>query len=143
MGREAMIRADMEAVGTYNEIFEPTIRQLAKAERELSKAEKAWRANGGQMVAELVNKTGAKYTAKDPHYAVVDQMRKDIIALRNQLGLTPTSLKRVQAKQEALAAGRKSRLEQLLDAAAAYGKSPYGEHLRRVAEDKLRLIHKH
>ncbi len=32
--------------------------------------------------------------------------------------------------------------EQLLDAAAAYGKSPYGEHLRRVAEDKLRLIHK-
>ncbi len=32
--------------------------------------------------------------------------------------------------------------EQLLTAAAAYGKSPYGEHLRRVAEDKLRLIHK-
>ena len=32
--------------------------------------------------------------------------------------------------------------EQLLQAAAAYGKSPYGEHLRRVAEDKLRLIHK-
>ena len=31
--------------------------------------------------------------------------------------------------------------EQLLEAAAAYGKSPYGEHLRRVAEDKLRLIH--
>ena len=31
---------------------------------------------------------------------------------------------------------------QLLDAASAYGKSPYGEHLRRVAEDKLRLIHK-
>ncbi len=33
--------------------------------------------------------------------------------------------------------------QQLLDAAAAYGKSPYGEHLRRVAEDKLRHIHKH
>ena len=32
---------------------------------------------------------------------------------------------------------------QLLDAAAAYGKSPYGEHLRRVAEDKLRFIEKH
>ena len=32
--------------------------------------------------------------------------------------------------------------QQLLDAAAAYGKSPYGEHLHRVAEDKLRLIHK-
>lgn len=120
MGREAMIRADMEAVGTYNVIFEPTIRQLAKAERELAKAEKTWRANGGQMVAELVNKTGGKYTAKDPHFAVVDQMRKDIMALRNQLGLTPNSLKRVQAKQEALSAGRKSRLEELLDAAHDY-----------------------
>ena len=32
--------------------------------------------------------------------------------------------------------------EQLLKAAEAYGKSPYGEHLKRVAEDKLRLIHK-
>ena len=28
--------------------------------------------------------------------------------------------------------------EQLLESAARYGKSPYGEHLRRVAEDKLR-----
>ena len=69
MGREAMIRADMESVGTYNTIFEPTIKQLAKLERELSKAEKNWRAAGGQMVAELVNKTGGKYTAKDPNYA--------------------------------------------------------------------------
>ena len=33
--------------------------------------------------------------------------------------------------------------EQLLEAAAAYGKSPYGEHLRRVADDKLRFIEKH
>lgn len=31
--------------------------------------------------------------------------------------------------------------EELLQAAEAYGKSPYGEHLRRVAEDKLRLVH--
>lgn len=120
MGREAMIRADMEAVGTYNVIFEPTIRQLAKAERELAKAEKNWRANGGQMVAELVNKTGGKYTAKDPHFAVVDQMRKDIMALRNQLGLTPNSLKRVQAKQESIPTGKKSRLEELLESAHDY-----------------------
>ena len=27
--------------------------------------------------------------------------------------------------------------EQLLKAAEAYGKSPYGEHLKRVAEDKI------
>ncbi len=109
MGREAMIRADMESVGTYNAIFEPTIRQLAKMERELSKAEKSWRAAGGQMVAELVNKTGARYTAKDPHYAVVDDLRSNIQTLRNQLGLTPTGLKRARQKSEALA-GAKERM---------------------------------
>ena len=27
--------------------------------------------------------------------------------------------------------------EQLLETAAAYGKSPYGEHLKRVADDKF------
>ncbi|MBQ7046971.1 MAG: glucose-1-phosphate thymidylyltransferase RfbA, partial [Oscillospiraceae bacterium] len=30
--------------------------------------------------------------------------------------------------------------EQLMETAAAYGKSPYGEHLKRVAEDKFVLI---
>lgn len=131
MGREAMIRADMEAVGIYNPIFDATIRQLAKTERELSRAEKDWRANGGQMVAELVNKTGGKYTAKDPHYAVVDQLRKDILALRNQLGLTPASLKKAQAKQEAALAGRRSRLEELLEAAHDYAL----EHASAYQED--------
>ena len=33
--------------------------------------------------------------------------------------------------------------DQLLKAAEAYGKSPYGDHLRRVADDKHRFIHKH
>ena len=33
--------------------------------------------------------------------------------------------------------------DQLLAAADTYGNSPYGEHLRRVADDKHRFIHKH
>ena len=33
--------------------------------------------------------------------------------------------------------------DQLLKAAEAYGKSPYGEHLKRVADDKFRFIEKH
>ncbi len=131
MGREAMIRADMESVGVYNPIFESTIRQLAKLERELSKAEKAWRAEGGKMVAELVNKTGGAYTAKDPHYAVVDQLRKDIQALRNQLGLTPTSLKRVKQKTQDLANGRQHPVEALLEAAHEYAM----DHASQYSED--------
>lgn len=117
MGREAIIRADMESVGTYNPIFDKTVKQLAKAERELARAEKAWREHGGAMVATLINKTGAAYTAKDPYFAVVDQMRKNILGLRSQLGLTPKSLKRVQEQLAVEDSGRKSRLEELLETA--------------------------
>lgn len=132
MGREAMIRADMESVGTYNAIFEPTIRQLAKMERELSRAEKAWRSAGGQMVAELVNKTGAKYTAKDPHYAVVDDLRSSIQVLRNQLGLTPTGLKRARQKSEAFASAQESPLETLLEAAHEYALEHAAQYMAEV-----------
>ena len=128
MGREAMIRADMESVGTYSPIFDKSIKQLAKLERELAKAEKTWRAAGGQMVAELVNKTGGKYTAKDPNYAIVDQLRHDVTSLRNQLGLTPTGLKRAKQKTAAHAVTGDSPLETLLSAAHAYAQEHAGDY---------------
>lgn len=132
MGREAMIKADMEAVGTYSPIFDKAISALAKQERELAKAEKAWRENGGKMVAELVNKTGAKYTAKDPHYAVVDQLRKDILAQRAQLGLTPKSLKAMKAKLADQTTAKRSRLDELLEDAKEYAVEHAGEYQATV-----------
>ena len=132
MGREAMIRADMESVGTYNEIFDPSIRQLAKLERELSRAEKAWRAAGGQMVTELMNKTGGRYTAKDPNYTVVEQLRASIQSLRNQLGLTPTGLKRAKQASAAQAGSRESPLEELLAAAHDYALEHASAYLEEV-----------
>ncbi|MEG1758723.1 MAG: terminase large subunit [Oscillospiraceae bacterium] len=132
MGREDMIRADMESVGTYNAIFESTIKQLAKAERQLSRSEKEWRNQGGKMVAELTNKTGATYTAKDPYWAVVESQRKDIIALRNQLGLTPTGLNKVRNKIDSLNAGGRTRIEQLLDNAHEHALDHSSEYCAEV-----------
>lgn len=132
MGREAMIRADMESVGLYSPIFDGTIRQLAKTERELSRAEKAWKAAGGKMVAELVNKTGAAYTAKDPNYAIVDQLRKDVQSLRMQLGLTPTGFARAKRKQQDFSTESESRLESLLDAAREHAVEHAAEYMDQV-----------
>ena len=132
MGREAMIKADMEAVGTYSPIFDKAIKSLAKQERELAKAEKVWRDNGGKMVAELVNKTGATYTAKDPHYAVVDQLRKDILAQRAQLGLTPKSLKAMKAKLADSGAPKRSRLDKLLEEAREFAVEHAAEYQAAV-----------
>lgn len=132
MGREAMIRADMESAGLYSPIFDGTIRQLAKTERELSRAEKAWKAAGGKMVAELVNKTGAAYTAKDPNYAIVDQLRKDVQSLRMQLGLTPTGFARAKRKQQDFSTESESRLESLLDAAREHAVEHAAEYMDQV-----------
>ena len=132
MGREAMIKADMEAVGTYSPIFDKAIKSLAKQERELAKAEKVWRDNGGKMVAELVNKTGATYTAKDPHYAVVDQLRKDILAQRAQLGLTPKSLKAMKAKFVDTGTMKRSRLDELLEEAREFAVEHAAEYQAAV-----------
>lgn len=127
-----MIRADMESVGLYSPVFDGTIRQLAKAERELSRAEKAWKAAGGKMVAELVNKTGGAYTAKDPNYAVVDQLRKDILTLRAQLGLTPAGLARAKKSQQTLATEAGNRLESLLGAAREHAVEHASEYMEQV-----------
>lgn len=112
MAREDMIRQDMQLVGTYNAIFEPTIKQLAKTERELSRAEKEWKKQGGQRVCTLVNKTGAEYTAKSPYWTAVEDLRATVQGLRNQLGLTPTGLNKARSKS--LPAAGESKLERLL-----------------------------
>ncbi|MGI5963664.1 MAG: terminase large subunit domain-containing protein [Lawsonibacter sp.] len=132
LGREAMIRADMESVGIYSPIFDGTIRQLAKTERELSRAEKTWKAAGGKMVAELVNKTGGTYTAKDPNYAIVDQLRKDVLSLRAQLGLTPASYARAKRKQQDYAQPTKGRLSELLAAARETAAEQAGAYAAQV-----------
>lgn len=134
MGREAMIRADMESVGTYAPIWDGTIKALAKAERELSRAEKTWKANGGKQVADLVSKTGMAYTAKDPYWAVVEQQRKDVLALKTQLGLTPNALARVKAKTDLDRAAGPSRLQELLDAAHDYAVE-HASRLQQTVDD--------
>lgn len=120
MAREEKIREAMKAAGIYNEIFEDSIKALAKAERQLARSEKEWRRQGGQMVIQQVNKTGAEYTAKSPYWAVVEAQRKDVQALREKLGLTPSGLKKVQQKAADFETGQQSKIEQLLDAAHEY-----------------------
>ena len=116
MAREDMIRDAMRAVDTYNEIYEPTIKALAKTERQLSRAEKEWRKQGGQMVARMTNKAGAEYMAKDPYWSSVEKLRADVLALRTQLGLTPAGLKKARSAVEANTSSG-SPIEALLDTA--------------------------
>ena len=135
MGREAMIREAMEAVGTYSPIYDKTIKDCAKRERELGRAQKAWRAaycidgvqREPQMVATLINKQGLPYQTTDPYYATVSRLRKEVDSLRAQLGLTPKSLSRIREAQKLAAGQNMSRIEQLLDDAHDYAVDHAGE----------------
>ena len=44
MTKEQIYREQMQALGIYEEIFEPEIKTLARVEREYTRAEKAWSA---------------------------------------------------------------------------------------------------
>ena len=96
--REDAIRENMRLAGTYNQAFEPIIKTLARIQTELAKAERDWRANGGEFVTEYTNKSGATYS-------VVEGLRGQIVDISAQLGLTPTGQRRVLGNAKAPPSG--------------------------------------
>ena len=85
--KEAKYRRSLEALGIYHEAMDPVIHDLCVLERECSRTRSAWKrtAPAGQSPSPL-----------DPHYALIRQQQRDILALRNALGLTPMALKRIR-----------------------------------------------
>ena len=88
MTLEDKIRAALEALGVYQPAFDDEIHEYCVLKREHSRTLKAWKA-----------------TAPDPKlppsptdelYAVIERQRRDLLAHRDALGLTPKALKRLQ-----------------------------------------------
>ena len=87
--KEQKYAETMKRLGIYDPAFEATIHQLAILEREQSRTRKAWKksAEGSEEPAML-----------DRLYAVILQQDKQILTLRESLGLTPKALKRFRAE---------------------------------------------
>ena len=84
--KEQIYREQMQALGIYEEIFEPEIKTLARVEREYTRAEKAWSATAAP---------GGKPSFLDPHYAIIQRLRAEILQHREALGLTPKALRKL------------------------------------------------
>lgn len=84
--KEQIYREQMQALGIYEEIFEPEIKTLARVEREYTRAEKAWSATAAP---------GGKPSFLDPHYAIIQRLRSEIFQHREALGLTPKALRKL------------------------------------------------
>lgn len=88
--REQTYREQMKALGIYDEIFEPEITTLCQLEREHQRAKKAWSATALPA--------GSRPSFLDPHYAVIQRLRQEILTHREALGLTPKALRKLRGQ---------------------------------------------
>lgn len=89
MTRESIYKAQLLELGIYEPAFDPEIKTLATMERELTRAKKAWAATAPP---------GGKPSLMDPHYGIINALRKEILQHRAALGLTPQALRKLRGQ---------------------------------------------
>ncbi len=92
MTREQKYREQLQSLGIYDPAFDPAITELSQLDRDMKRARDAW--------AATVPK-GCKPSLLDPHYQVICQLRRERLVLRESLGLTPKSLRRLRGAPDA------------------------------------------
>ena len=119
--KEQIYREQMQALGIYEEIFEPEIKTLARVEREYTRAEKAWSATAAP---------GGKPSFLDPHYAIIQRLRSEILQHREALGLTPKALRKLTGAAGVEAPEQKdlitAKLDRIAERVAGYDLTPGG-----------------
>ena len=119
--KEQIYREQMQALGIYEEIFEPEIKTLARVEREYTRAEKAWSATAAP---------GGKPSFLDPHYAIIKRLRAEILQHREALGLTPKALRKLTGAAGVEAPEQKdlitAKLDRIAERVAGYDLAPGG-----------------
>ena len=119
--KEQIYREQMQALGIYEEIFEPEIKTLARVEREYTRAEKAWSATAAP---------GGKPSFLDPHYAIIQRLRAEILQHREALGLTPKALRKLTGAAGVEAPEQKdlitAKLDRIAERVAGYDLAPGG-----------------
>ena len=82
MTREQKYAQQLQALEIYDPAFDPEIHTLAIMERDHQRTLKVWRAEGSDVTSEI--------------YAAIERQRRDILAHRDSLGLTPKGLRRLR-----------------------------------------------
>ena len=104
---EDKYKAQLQELGIWQEAFAPEIHTLAMMERELRRIEKVWREAQADLKDARQNSLPEKDLAKavDAHYSLILTLRRDILAHRDALGLTPKGLQRLRGKDAPVADG--------------------------------------
>ena len=105
MAREDVYIAQLQELGVWNEAFRPMVKDLAKAERLRTRAEKEW--------AATVPK-GGKPSFTHPLYQACVQLDRTVMEYREALGLTPKALRRLRGQSGEGGPSNKERMNDLL-----------------------------
>ena len=88
----------LRGLGIWDDAFEGAVNDLVTLEKELSRTRKAWKDSAEE---------GEKPSMLDEHYQLILQQGREISKLRDALGLTPKSLRRIKtARDEAFRVGQ-------------------------------------
>lgn len=90
MAKEQQYKQQLMELGVYSPAFDAEIHTLCILEREHSRTMKAWKATAAK---------GDAPSPTDPLYDVITRQRRDILAHRDALGLTPKALQRLRRAQ--------------------------------------------
>ena len=94
-GYRQKIVARCKGIGTYRQEFDWIIDMLAElyVRRDLTKEQ--YKQSGESIIIEQTNKSGNKYTTKNPYLAEIDNCEQRILELEKELGLTPLAKKKI------------------------------------------------
>lgn len=108
------ILAQMKDLGIYRESYEGAIKSLAEILEQRDKTAAYYRKSGANPVVEYTNKNGSTNLVKNPALTLWDELNKSALAYWRELGLTPTSYKKMAG-----ASGAPERRSALADALAS------------------------
>ena len=98
LSKETKYIEQLKELGIWDDAFRGAVHDLAVLEREQSRARKEWKATA---------EDGEAPSMLDEHYQLILQQGREISKLRDALGLTPKSLRRIKtARDEAFRVGQ-------------------------------------
>lgn len=101
MTKEQVYRQQMTEAGTWEDIYVPALHELCMMEREETRILKEWK---------------KKYNS-DPNAPIVPvlfSLRRDILAYRNSMGLTPAAMKKIKNRKADAGVSASKRLDDVL-----------------------------
>ena len=90
-----LINNQLTSLGLQNDAYESTVKSLAAILEQRDKTYEEFKKSGGKSVIEYTNKGGSTNMTKNPLLVLWDDLNKTALAYWRELGLTPSSYKKL------------------------------------------------